>query len=319
MSVWLSLVVLIIGLFLLTGGAGYLVDGASSLALKMSLSEIVVGLTVVAFGTSTPEFAVSFLASIQNKPDIALGNIIGSSIFNLLLILGVAGIIQPLRTEKNTVWREIPFSFLAVVVLFILCNDGLFSAGANWLSRDDGLVLLSFFVIFLVYTFGIPRVTSQDEVSVKAMTTLKTFLYIVGGLVGLFIGGRLAVSSSVDLAKTLGVSDKLIGLTILAGGTSLPELFTSAVAARKKKFDLALGNVVGSNIFNVFFILGVSTTLTPLSYDPVLNADFALLGLASIVLFVTMFTGKKRTLDRWEAILMVVLFGLYLAFLIARG
>lgn len=319
MSDWLSLVGLIIGVALLMKGADFLVMGASSLASRMSVSETVVGLTVVAFGTSAPELLVSLIAAIQKRPDAALGNVIGSNIFNILLILGVAGVIHPLRIEKNTVWREIPFSFLAVVALFFLSYDGLFGQGESWISRNDGMILLLFFVLFMIYTFGIPRVRMQDEMPVKLMSSVRTFVYIVGGLAGLTVGGRLTISGAITMAELFGMSERLMGLTVLAIGTSLPELFTSAVAASRGKSEIAVGNIVGSNIFNIFLILGVTATVSPLRYNPALNVDFLVLTVASAVLFVTMFTGKRRTLDRWEAILLIGLAVLYLSVLIWRN
>ncbi len=314
----IAILLLIIGFMLLIKGADFLVDGASALAVRYSVSQIVIGLTIVAFGTSTPELVVNILSSLQKQPDIAFGNIIGSNIVNILLILGIAGIIYPIKTERNTVWKEIPFSLLAGVILFVLCNDRLFSGGADVLSRGDGIILLIFFIIFMIYTFGIAKVESRDEAEVIILSTTRIILYILIGLLGLFIGGKLVVDNSVKLARLLGVSEKLIGLTIISIGTSLPELFTSAVAAFKKQSDIAIGNVVGSNIFNVFFILGISSVISPLPFQGALNMDIYVLIGVSALLFLTMFTGKKRTLDRWEAIMFVIFYIIYIVFLIIR-
>jgi cation:H+ antiporter len=233
--------------------------------------------------------------------------------------LGISGIIYPLRTERNTVWREIPFSLLAVIALFVLVNDFIFADNKNVLSTGDGLILLLFFIIFLVYSFGIPKIESRDKAEVSHLSGIKIGFYIIGGLSGLVIGGQLAVNSAVKLAIILGMSEKLIGLTIVDIGTSLPELFTSAVASYKKKPDIAIGNIIGSNIFNIFFILGLTTLISPLPFDTVLNPDILFLIVISFILFFTMFTGKKRTLDRWESIVLLCLYITYTTFLIVRG
>ena len=315
----LSIILLLVGFALLIKGADFLVDGASALAQRFSISEIVIGLTVVAFGTSTPELIVNIFAGIEGKTDMAFGNIIGSNIVNILLILGIAGIIYPIRTEKNTVWREIPFSLLAVLVLFIVCNDSIFSDTNNILSRSDGLILLLFFIIFLVYTFAIPKVEMRDAPVIKPMKGFKIALFILFGLAGLIFGGKLVVDNSIKIAMQAGLSEKLIGLTIVAVGTSLPELFTSAVAAFKKKSDIAIGNVVGSNIFNIFFVLSTTSIIKPLPFQADLNTDLVILLLASLILFLTMFTGKKRSLDRWEAIVLLMMYISYTTFLVIRG
>ncbi|HUT64089.1 MAG TPA: calcium/sodium antiporter [Anaerolineae bacterium] len=318
MNVILHIFLLIIGFVFLTKGADYLVIGASSLAKKMSVSEIAIGLTVVSFGTSMPELIVNIFANIQGKADIAFGNIIGSNIVNILLILGVAGIIYPIKTAQNTVWKEIPCSLLAVFALLVLCNDFFLNGQDSVLSRGDGIVLLLFFLVFLIYVFGIPRVESHDKPDIKMLSGMKTLIFIVVGLAGLMAGGRLVVMSAVEITKSIGISERLIGFTVVAVGTSLPELFTSAVAAYKGKCDIAIGNVVGSNIFNIFFILGVSALIAPLPFQLAFNVDILILAAASIILFFTMFTGKKHSLDRWESILFVILYLGYTIFLIMR-
>lgn len=314
----LYFVLLAAGFILLVKGADFLVEGASALALKLSVSELVIGLTIVAFGTSAPELIVSIMAGIGNNPDMALGNVAGSNILNILLILGVAGIINTLETKKNTVWKEIPFSLLAAIVLFVICNDTVLDGAQNMISRSDGLVLLIFFLIFLIYTFGISKVNIDAGNNVKPLPGYKTALFIVIGLAGLFAGGQLVVKNAVNIAKIFSVSDRLIGLTIVATGTSLPELFTSAAAAIKKKSDIAVGNIVGSNIFNIFLVLGVSAVIRPLPFDRAMNPDLLALIAASLILFLTMFTGKKRSLDRWEAVLFLVFYMIYNIFLFIR-
>ena len=315
----LSALLLIVGFVLLVKGADVLVEGASSLAQRWSVSEIAIGLTIVAFGTSAPELAVNIFASLQGRNGITFGNIIGSNIVNILLILGIAGVIYPIKTEKNTVWKEIPFALLSAVVLLVLCNDLVLNRDANEaISQSDAIILLLFFITFLSYIFGISRVESNDTLSVNIMSGLKMSVYMIMGLVGLFVGGKLVVESSVKIAKWFAVSENLIGLTVVAVGTSLPELFTSAVAAYKRKSDIAIGNIVGSNIFNIFFIMGVSALINPVHFQATLNIDLLVLIGASFMLFITMFTGEKRSLDRWEAILFIVCYGAYVVFLFTR-
>lgn len=319
-SLTLAALLLIGGFILLIKGADALVEGASSLAQRWSVSEMAIGLTIVAFGTSTPELAVNVFASLQGRNGIAFGNIIGSNIANILLILGIAGIIYPIKTEKNTVWREIPFALLSALVLLVLSNDLILNGDADQIiSRSDAILLLLFFITFLSYVFGISKVESKDTLDLTIMSGIKISLYIVMGLLGLIVGGKLVVDSSVTIAKWLAVSDKLIGLTIVALGTSLPELFTSAVAAYKRKTDIAIGNIVGSNIFNIFFIMGVSALIAPVHFQTTLNIDLLVLIGSSLMLFMTMFTGERRSLDRWEAILFIVGYGSYLVFLFIRG
>jgi len=313
-----SFIFLIIGFFLLIKGADYLVDGSSSLASKLNVSELLIGLTIVAFGTSTPELIVNIIASYQGNTDIAFGNVIGSNLVNILLILGISGLIYPLRTEKNTVWKEIPFSLMAAVVLLILCNDLILNGEPSFLSRGDGIILLLFFIIFLTYSFGLSKIETKDKPDIKSYTNRRIAIYIAVGLIALFFGGRFVVSSAVDIAHSLNISEKLIGLTIVSSGTSLPELFTSVVAAKKHKSDIAIGNVVGSNIFNIFLILGISAIIRPLPYPNILNSDLIILIVASLLLFLTMFTGQKRRLDRWEALLFLILYFGYVIFLISR-
>lgn len=311
--------ILIVGLVLLVKGADFLVSGASSLAKRFSVSELIIGLTVVAFGTSMPEFVVSFLSSMTGHNEIVLGNVIGSNIFNILVILGIAGIIYPLSVQRTTVWKEIPCSLGAVVVLFILVNDVLlFNRPVNILSLVDGLILLGFFILFFICIFTFSEVTSKNGYDVKIFSTKKMVLLISGGLLALFLGGKFVVDSAVFVAKQFDISEKLIALTIIAGGTSLPELATSAVAAFKKKSDIAVGNIVGSNIFNIFFILSMSSFIKPVAFDGILNVDIAVLFVSTIVLLLTMFTGKIHRLDRWEAILLLVGYIAYITYLIIR-
>lgn len=312
--------VMMVGFVLVIKGASLLVDGASALARRLRISDLVVGLTVVAFGTSLPELFVNIAASAKGSTGIAVGNILGSNIANILLILGVSGIICPLAVSKGTVWKEIPLSLLAAVAVGILANDRLIDGSAtSSLTRIDGLVLLSFFIIFLFYSCSIARpVEGTDACLPKGRyKAAKIFAFIVIGFAGLILGARFIVVGAVGLANALGADEATIGLTIVAVGTSLPELATSAVAAYKRKPEIAVGNVVGSNIFNIFFILGISTLIRPLPFEIKRNWDIGALVLASVLLFLFMFTGKRKMLDRWEAVVFLVLYAAYVASLVA--
>jgi len=299
-----------------------LVDGASSIAWRLNISDLVIGLTVVAFGTSTPELFVNIVASARGNTAIAIGNVLGSNICNVFLILGISAIIYPLSVSKGTVWKEIPFSLLAAIVLGLMANDRVIDGGgSSLLTRIDGLVLLAFFTIFLYYSLSIAKaIEGMDEhVPVKTLGLAKSSLLVIVGLIGLTLGGKWIVDGAVAIAKNLGMSESLVGLTVVAVGTSLPELATSAVAAYKKNVEIAVGNVVGSNIFNIFFVLGISSTIKPLPFQTKSNWDVAVVIAASLLLFLAMFTGKKHSLDRWEGIVFLFLYGGYVVFLILNG
>lgn len=315
----MTYILFVIGFFVLIKGADLLVDGSSSIAKKLKISNIVIGLTIVAFGTSAPEFIVNIFASANGNTEIAIGNILGSNIANILLILGISAIIYPLVTKNNTVWKEIPLNLLAAILLGILVNDVRIEGGTfSGLSRIDGFVLLAFFIIFLYYTFGISKVTGEisDEPNIKQLSNLKSLLYIVGGLLGLVMGGKWIVDGAVKIAELFNVNQSLIGLTIVAIGTSLPELATSAIAAYKKQTDIAIGNVVGSNIFNIFWILGFSALIRPLPFNKTSDFDIIMTILASAILFITMFIGKKHTIEKWQGIIMILFYIAYIVFLI---
>lgn len=319
----LTYILFFVGLVILVKGADLLVDGASSLARRMRVSDISIGLTIVAFGTSMPEMVVSVLASIKGNTDIAIGNVLGSNIFNILLILGLSALLCPLITQRNTVWKEIPLSLLAAVIVGITANDQwIDGAASSELNRIDGLVYLAFFIIFLYYTYGISQVTG-DEASMASSGARphgvgRSVFYVVLGLAGLVFGGKWIVEGAVQFARVLGVSESLIGLTIVAAGTSLPELATSLVAARKGQMDIAIGNVVGSNIFNIFFILGTSAVLAPLPFAPASQVDILMTIFASLLLFMLMFVGKRHTVERWQGVLMLLFYVGYVGYLISR-
>ncbi|MBI2633451.1 MAG: calcium/sodium antiporter [Parcubacteria group bacterium] len=312
-------ILFVLGFVILIKGADFLVDGSSSLAKRLKISDIVIGLTIVAFGTSAPELVVNILASAQGSTDLAVGNILGSNIFNILMILGVAAIIFPLSVKRGTIWKEIPFAFLAAFLVAIIGNDLLIDgATESQLGRIDGIILLSFFIIFLIYVFGISKVEGS-KTSVKIYSYSRTILMIAGGLVGLVLGGKWIVDGAVEIARAFGASEALIGLTIVAAGTSLPELATSAIAAYKKNADIAVGNAVGSNIFNIFFVLGISAIIRPLPFSSGLNIDAIVVLVVTALLFLAMFVGKKHILERWQGIVFIILFVIYIAYLILRG
>lgn len=322
MEILISVVLLLVGFVFVIKGADVMVDGASSVAKKFGLSPLMIGLTIVAFGTSAPELIVNILASINGSTDIAIGNVIGSNISNILLILGTTALITPLAVTRGTTWKEIPLSLLAVLMLFFLANDALIDGRSfTEISRIDGLMLLSMFIIFIYYTFGIARVEGDEEdgEEVKQRKMWISVAMIIGGIIALFIGGKLVVDNAVSIALTFGLSEALVGLTIVAIGTSLPELATSVVAARKGNADIAVGNIVGSNIFNVLWILGLSSTIKPLPFSPASNFDMGVVIFITVGLFVSIFIGKKNTVQRWQGVMLLSFYVAYISFLIFRG
>ncbi len=299
---------LILGFAALLVGAAWLVNGASALARRLGVSDLMVGLTVVAFGTSAPELFVSVYAGITGNTTIAIGNVLGSNAFNVLVILGISATIYPLSVGKGTVLKEIPLSLLASVLLLVLANDRrIDGSGIDVLARIDGLVLLAFFVVFLYYTIGIARQGVAMGDSQAASKSVRKALGLGAvGLIALASGAKLAVGGAVTLARLWGVSDAVISLTIVAAGTSLPELATSAVAAHKKNADIAVGNIVGSNIFNIFLILGAASLIRPLPFENHYNIDALVVVGSNLLLFLWMFTGKRRRIDRWEGAILLL-------------
>ncbi|HLD70336.1 MAG TPA: calcium/sodium antiporter [Negativicutes bacterium] len=318
----LPYIFMVAGFGLLIKGADFLVDGASSIAKKFGISALVIGLTIVAFGTSAPELIVNIFASIQGNTDIAIGNILGSNIANILLILGISAMIYPLAVGQGTVWKEIPLGLLAIIVTAIMVNDGLIDGGVfSGLGRIDGLILISFFSIFLYYTFGISRaegVKEPEEANgIKVSSFFRSGIMVAVGLAGLTLGGKWIVDSAVVIAQQIGLSQAVIGLTVVAIGTSLPELATSAIAAYKKNTDIAVGNIVGSNIFNLFWILGVSSIINPLPFSAVLMRDVIMAIIATLLLFMVLFIGKRHVIERWQGACFVIVYIAYI-FLIIR-
>lgn len=314
----LYFLLLVAGFFPLIYGAGMLVDSASSLAKRYNIPNMVIGLTIVAFGTSAPELVVNVFSAVQGNADLALSNVIGSNIFNIAAILGLSAIIYPLTVKNNTTWIEIPLALLAALLVFILANDRLIdNSGNSVITRIDGIVLLIFFLIFMVYNFQmIQKGGFSEEIPIKDMAPKKAVLLVIAGMILLVAGGRLIVFSAVELALSWGLSERLIGLTIVSIGTSLPELATSLVAATKKNTDIAVGNIVGSNIFNVFFILGISATIHPVPFQSGSQPDILINILLSLMLFAFLFTGKGRRLERWEGITFVLIYTGYLVWLL---
>ncbi len=319
----LHILLLVVGLGIVIAGAESLVRGASSLAKRWGVSSLVIGLTVVAFGTSMPELVVNLFSAFQGNADLAIGNVIGSNIANILLILGISALLVPLTVQRSTVWKEIPFALLAVVLVFIMGNDVLLDGAAvDLLSRTDGVLLVSMFIIFMYYTWGIARRQSEsspDTAEIRQYRSGFSGLLIIAGLGALFFGGKMIVDNAVALAVLAGMSEALVGLTIVAIGTSIPELATSVVAALHKQNDIAVGNIVGSNIFNVFWILGLTSTILPLPFNADISVDVGVAIAATLTLFTVMFVGKRHTLQRWQGALLLVGFAAYLLFIVVRG
>ena len=320
-NVWISMIFVVIGLVLILVGANALTDGAAAVAKRFRISNLVIGLTIVAFGTSAPELTVSVLSAFKGSPDLAMGNVVGSNIFNVLLILGCTAAIVPLHVPKSTITKEVPLCILASFVLFFVAGDiWIDGAAENVLSRIDGLVLLSFFAIFFAYTLAIARNTEDDdEESIKSMPVWRSALYIVGGLAGLIYGGQFFVDGSSAIARQLGVRESTIGLTLVAGGTSLPELATSVVAALKKNPQMAIGNVVGSNLFNVFFVLGCAATIHPLHVSGITLVDYGVMIGSAVLLLIFGQFFKQRTITRWEGAFLSLCFVAYTAYLVANA
>ena len=298
----IQILLFLIGLGLIVYGADWLVDGASSVARRIGISEFVIGLTIVGMGTSAPEMVVSFIGAIQGNADISVGNVFGSNIFNTLLILGLTAVILPMPITRNNLRRDIPLNLGVTVLLIVLGATALlFRFGDNMLSRTDGLILLLVFILYMFYSFKTGKQQQEDEsVLEKEMKPWLAALYILGGLACLIGGGQLFVNSATAIAHALGISDKFIAITILAGGTSMPELATCVVAAAKKKGQLALGNILGSNVFNILLILGGSAVIHPLSFASMSLIDMGVLLLSALLLVASAFMGKKNQLDRFD-------------------
>ncbi|MFP4514585.1 MAG: calcium/sodium antiporter [Parcubacteria group bacterium] len=324
----LQIILFVAGFVFLVKGADFLVEGASSIAKKHGLSSIMIGLTIVAFGTSLPELLVSALSAISGSPDIAVGNILGSNFSNTLLILGATAIVTPIVVKKNTINKEVPFSLLAVLAVGFLANDFLLDGdGPNLLTRIDGLILILFFIVFIYYTFTLrkekvkilPKLNIIKDDAVKEYKSSKSIFLMILGIIGLYFGGEWIVSGAVQIATYFGLSEALIGLTIISIGTSLPELAASLIAAKRGEADMAVGAVVGSNIFNLLWVLGLSATIFPIVFNPILNTDLTILIAITILLIPLIYVGKKHVLTKREGIVLLSIYAFYLIFLGIRG
>lgn len=330
--IFLYLLLLLVGFYALSKGSDFLVDGASNIAKRFGISPLVIGLTIVSFGTSAPELIVSLSSAIAGNGQIAVANVIGSNILNILLILGICALIKPLVVKSSTVWKEIPLAVVAPVAVLFLGFADLFRSGdiqnlfktnpaqiTGYLSNAQGIMLLIFFVIYMYYNFGLAK-QGKDSVEIEdhinTLTQTKSIWYILAGLAIMIVGGQASVYAAVELAKVFGISDRIIGLTIVAIGTSLPELFTSIKATMKGELDIAIGNVVGSNIFNIFFILGISSIfgVLPLTSGELIDTLVAIF--AAVVLFASTFVIKKSQIGKLEGIAMLVFYCVYVGYLL---
>lgn len=316
----LQIFILLAGLLMILFGANWLVDGSSSIAKRFGISEFVIGLTIVGIGTSTPEMVVSFLSSFQGKADMAIGNIVGSNIFNTMMILGVTALIAPLAITKSNLKKDIPLNIIVTLLLIILgMNFTLFGKGEDQLSRLDGVILLGVFAWYIWSSFRSDNADpEEDGDGIKEYKTGISVLLIVAGLAGLIIGGRLFVNSATELAKMFGVSDKFIAITVMAAGTSMPELATCVVAALKGRGQLALGNVLGSNISNILLILGGAALINPLSFSGMTYVDLGAVLLSALFILGSAYLFKKKQLDRFEGIILLLMEAGYMWYLIAN-
>tara|TARA_R110002072_G_scaffold102440_2_gene225290 strand:- start:10183 stop:11139 length:957 start_codon:yes stop_codon:yes gene_type:complete len=309
------------GLALLIGAADLLVKGASAIASRYGISPLMIGLTVVSFGTSMPEMLVSVTAGLRGSADLAVANVLGSNLFNILVVLGVAAMIYPLRVHSSTVVSEIPFSLSAAILLGFLANAALFASKPELsISRLDGAILLLFFLLFMLYIFSISSADdSQESPPPASQPVSRSIAFIVAGIAGLYLGGELAVQGAVALARGWGVGDALIGLTIIAIGTSLPELMASAMAAFRREADIAVGNVVGSNIFNILWILGVTASIQKLPFDAISNIDIIMVIVATMLILLAVVSSRAATISRAWGGVFVCVYIAYMVYVIQRG
>jgi len=316
----IQILILIVGLALILFGANWLVDGSSSIAKRFGISEFVIGLTIVGIGTSTPEMVVSFLSSFQGKADMAIGNIVGSNIFNTMMILGVTALIAPMTITKSNLKRDIPLNIIVTIILILLgMNFTLFGMGQDQLCRIDGIILLAIFAWYLWTSFKLDEGNGEVEgEGIKEYKTGMSVLLITGGLAALIFGGRMFVNSATELAKMFGVSDKFIAITVMAAGTSMPELATCVVAALKGRGQLALGNVLGSNISNILLILGGASLINPLSFSGMTPVDLGMVLLSAAFILASAYLFKKKQLDRFEGIILLLMEAGYMWYLIAN-
>lgn len=316
----MDILLLIVGLGLILAGANFLTDGSAALAQRFRVPEFIIGLTVVAVGTSTPELVVSVLSAIGGQSDVAIGNVVGSNIFNVFVILGVCALIRPVPLTAGNIRRDIPFGVLTSLLLLALAMDSLLCKGAaDRIGRIDGVVMIGLYIALMWYTIRKtkrPEATAPAEGAKAPMAGWLMAVMIVGGLAGLVFGGEMFLRSATAIARSLGISESVIAITLVAGGTSLPELASSLVSLFKGKADMALGNVIGSNIANILLILGVSATINPLSMGGITVWDLLMVLLSSVVVFLAAFTFRRKAIDRWEGTIFVAIYVAYIWYLI---
>ena len=316
----MDILLLIVGLGLILAGANFLTDGSAALAQRFRVPEFIIGLTVVAVGTSTPELVVSVLSAIGGQSDVAIGNVVGSNIFNVFVILGVCALIRPVPLTAGNIRRDIPFGVLVSLLLLALAQDSLLCKGAaDRIGRLDGAAMLALYILLMWYTIRKtkrPEATAPTEGSKVPMAAWLTAVMIVGGLAGLVFGGEMFLRSATSIARSLGVSESVIAITLVAGGTSLPELASSLVSLFKGKAEMALGNVIGSNIANILLILGISATIHPLTMGGITLTDILVVVLSSLLLFMAAFTFRSKKLDRWEGAIFLAIYIAYIWYLV---
>ncbi|OUN79064.1 sodium:proton exchanger [Alistipes sp. An54] len=320
----MDILLLIIGLALILAGANFLTDGSAALAQRFRVPEFIIGLTIVAVGTSTPELVVSVLSAIAGKSDVAIGNVVGSNIFNVFLILGLCALIRPLPLTASNIRRDIPFGVATSLLLLVLAMDSWFKAGAvDRIGRLDGILMLVIYLLLMTYTIRATGRTAPadspadgSQPQKRPMAGWLMAVMIIGGLAGLIFGGELFLDSATALARRMGISESVIAITLVAGGTSLPELASSVVSLIKGKSDMALGNVIGSNIANILLILGLSATINPLTMGGITLVDLLVVLLSAVLLFLAAFTFRRRAVDRWEGVLFLVIYAAYIAYLV---
>lgn len=314
------------GLILLIQGADWLLEGAASLAKKLNIHKFIIGLTIVAFGTSLPELFISILGASSDNGSIILGTLFGSNIANILLILGITALIMPFPLHHNTIWKEIPYSFLTFVVVLLLSHKAIFGM-QNMLTSIDGMILLLMFVLFVYYAADLIRERHEEKIETKeeielAEPKFKNSYMMLGaiglGIIAMYSGGMMTVDNAILVAANLGISQYFISATVLAIGTSLPELFVAIRAAFRREIDLAVGNIIGSNIFNTVFILGIAAIIRPIQTPSIMMSDILLMMTATLMLFIAMFIGKKNMLKRWQGIIFLVGYFSYIAYIIVR-
>ncbi len=320
----MNVLLLLMGLALIVGGAHFLTEGAADIAKKLRVSEFVIGLTIVGFGTSAPELVVSVMSAINGQSDMAIGNVVGSNLCNVFVILAITAIIRPVKLSPGNLKIDLPLGLLAAAVLFVMASDVLLGLGeVNVITRGEGITLLCLFIIFMVYSFmsagkGVEEEAAEEFTGKKQPPVWVMILMVAGGLAALIFGGNMFLDSATGIARALGVSESVIAITLVAGGTSLPELATSVAAIIKRKGDLALGNILGSNIFNIFLILGVSSTIAPLTLGGIVWGDLAALMAINVLLIISYFTFRKGWFDRAEGIIFLLLYGGYIWWLLVR-